>query len=114
MVPVVMEKDEQLTALGTGLQLRMLGEALGVVVATTILNEHLQGLLGSFLSRAQVDAILESPRAIALLEGGALQGRVRRDFGEAYNLQMRAAGGFSAAQVLVALLVWKRGRQVRL
>ncbi|KAL2810109.1 major facilitator superfamily domain-containing protein [Aspergillus granulosus] len=112
MVPLVVGKDDQSIALGTGLQLRMLGGALGVAIATTILNEHLRSALASFISQEQLNAVLETPQAISLL-APEVQVQVRRVFGEAYNLQMKAAGGFSAAQMLAVLLVWKR-RQVRL
>ncbi|KAL2864859.1 uncharacterized protein BJX67DRAFT_389704 [Aspergillus lucknowensis] len=107
MVPLVVEKDDQSIALGTGPQSRMLGGAPGVTVATTILNEHLQSVLGSFISQEQLNAVLETPQAISLL-GPGVQVQVRRVFAAAYNLQMKAAGGFSAAQILAVLLVWKR------
>ncbi|KAL4778560.1 major facilitator superfamily domain-containing protein, partial [Aspergillus varians] len=38
MVPLVVDEEDQAIALGAGLQLRMLGGALGVAIATSILN----------------------------------------------------------------------------
>ncbi|KAL4909665.1 hypothetical protein BDW74DRAFT_173160 [Aspergillus multicolor] len=111
MVPLVVDEGDQSIALGTGLQLRMLGGALGVAVATAILNDHLQSALRHVISGEQLSAVLESPRAIGLLRP-EVQVQVRRIFGEAYNLQMKAAGGFSAGQVLAVLLIWRK-EQVR-
>ncbi len=112
MVPLIVDGEDQSIGLGTGLQLRMLGGALGVAIATSILNAHLKSRLGDVLDGSQLDMVLDSAQSVGLLPG-EVQVQVRRVFGEAYNLQMKAIGGFSAAQVLPVLLMWKR-KQVRL
>ncbi|BCS18428.1 uncharacterized protein APUU_11256S [Aspergillus puulaauensis] len=112
MVPLVVDGEDQSIGLGTGLQLRMLGGALGVAIATSILNAHLKSRLGDVLDGEQLDMVLDSAQSVGLLPG-ELQVQVRRVFGEAYNIQMKAIGGFSAAQVLPVVLMWKR-KQVRL
>ncbi|KAL3473808.1 major facilitator superfamily domain-containing protein [Aspergillus californicus] len=114
MAPLVVAEADQSIAVGTGLQLRMLGSALGLAVATTVLNARLKGALPALLvdEAAGVEEVMESTRGIQALSDGARQG-VRQVFGEAYNLQMKIAGGFSAAQILTALLIWKREGQVR-
>lgn len=111
MVPLTVQEEDQSIALGTGLQLRMLGSALGIAIATTILHSHLKAELGGLLAEAQLDGVLESTRNINDLSSVA-QVQIRRAFGEAYNLQMKAAGGFSIAQLLSVLLMWKK-EQVR-
>ncbi|RDW89982.1 uncharacterized protein DSM5745_01757 [Aspergillus mulundensis] len=111
MVPLVVDEGDQSIALGTGLQLRMLGGALGVAIATAILNDHLQSALRHVISGEQLSAVLESPQAIGSLRP-EVQVQVRRIFGEAYNLQMKAAGGFSAGQILAVLLIWKKEQVV--
>ncbi|KAL4937317.1 hypothetical protein BDV06DRAFT_232667 [Aspergillus oleicola] len=111
MVPLVVDEEDQSIALGTGLQLRMLGGALGVAIATAILNSRLKGDLDSLLSQQELDAVLDSAQTIGSLRP-SVQDTVRRVFGDAYNQQMKAAGGFSVAQLLVVVLVWKR-KQVR-
>ncbi|OJJ38042.1 hypothetical protein ASPWEDRAFT_734149 [Aspergillus wentii DTO 134E9] len=107
MVPIVVDKQDQSISLGTGLQLRMLGSALGVSIATTIMNSHLKSSLRSVLSSKQLDALLDTAEAIAQL-APEMQETVRVAYAEAYNQQMKAAGGFSLAQLLSLVLMWKR------
>ncbi|KAL4798965.1 major facilitator superfamily domain-containing protein [Aspergillus venezuelensis] len=111
MVPLVVDEEDQAIALGTGLQLRMLGGALGVAIATAILNSRLKSDLGSLLSQSELDEVLDSAQAINSLRP-SVQDTVRKVFAGAYNQQMKAAGGFSVAQLLVVGLIWKR-KQVR-
>lgn len=111
MVPLVVEERDQSIALGMSLQLRMLGGALGIAIATTILNSHLKSQLPSVLQPEQVSAVLDSVQMVATFPPD-VQIQVLEFYAEGYNRQMKAAGAFSVAQLLSAGLLWKKD-QVR-
>ncbi|OJI85991.1 hypothetical protein ASPTUDRAFT_922461 [Aspergillus tubingensis CBS 134.48] len=107
MLPLVVAVTDQSIALGTGFQLRMLGGALGIAAGTAILHSHTQSGLSSLLPADEVDALSVSTQLINALTP-ELQSRVREVYAEAYSLQMKLIGGFSAAQFLALVLMWKR------
>jgi hypothetical protein len=98
-------------AVGTVIQFRMLGGALGIAVANTVLNSHVLSRLTPILG-SHVSTLLNEPSSIGLAPP-ALRDQIRTVFGEAYNLQMRAMIGFSAAQIISIMLVWKK-KQIKL
>lgn len=111
MVPLVVEEYDQSIALGTGLQLRMFGGALGIAIVTTIMNSYLKSHLPALLSPEQLSAVLDSAQVVATFPS-ELQVQVRQVYARAYNMQMKATWAFSIAQLLPVLLLWKK-QQVR-
>ncbi|PYH29136.1 MFS general substrate transporter [Aspergillus neoniger CBS 115656] len=107
MLPLVVAVKDQSIALGTGFQLRMLGGALGIAAATAILHSHTRSGLSSLLPADEVDAFSISTQLISTLTP-EMQSRVREVYAQAYSMQMKMVGGFSAAQFLALALVWKR------
>jgi hypothetical protein len=67
-------------AIGSGLQFRMLGGALGIAVMNTVLNSYLNSHLPELLHGAQLAGVLDSASSIALLPSG-LQESVRAVYG---------------------------------
>ncbi|PLB51489.1 MFS general substrate transporter [Aspergillus steynii IBT 23096] len=112
LVPESVDEPDQLIAMGTATQGRQVGGALGVAIATTMLNTHLTDGLASFLAPEQIDAVKDTAQAIDKFPE-AVQIDVRRTFAEAYNLQMKMVGGFALAQVLVIAMIWKK-HQIRI
>ncbi|KAK1142913.1 hypothetical protein N8T08_007154 [Aspergillus melleus] len=107
LVPESVDESDQLIAMGTATQGRQVGGALGVAIATTILNTHLTKSLASFLPAQQVKTIKDTAQAIDSLPESK-QIDVRSTFAEAYNMQMKMVGGFALAQILVVALIWKK------
>ncbi|KAI2827346.1 hypothetical protein CBS76997_10533 [Aspergillus niger] len=107
MLPLVVAVTDQSIALGTGFQLRMLGGALGIAAATAILHSHTRSGLSALLPSDEVDAFSVSTQLIDTLTP-SMQSQVREVYAEAYSMQMKMVGGFSAAQFLALGLVWKR------
>lgn len=99
-------------AVGSGLQFRMLGGAVGIAVVNSVSNNYIQSHLGNILQGQELAAVLESASSIAFLPP-ELQLSVRAVYGEAYNLQLKATIGFCGAGFLAALLIWKK-RPLRL
>jgi len=94
-------------ALGGVTQFRVLGGAVGVSVATNLLNNHVNIALSSIFTRDQVAIILHSTDSIARFDA-QLQSSVRMIFAAGYKLQLGAVLGFTAAQFLGILLMWER------
>lgn len=92
-------------AIGTALQLRMLGGALGIAVANSVLNVYVRSHLSSVSHGPGSDLSAQSILADVAPAARAL---VRQMFGEGYNLQMRVTIAFCGAQFLSILLVWKK------
>ncbi|KUJ15089.1 efflux pump antibiotic resistance protein [Mollisia scopiformis] len=105
--PIAVQKKDQALAIGSGLQFRMLGGALGIAVMNTVLNSYINSHLPLLLDGAQLIGVLDSASRIALLPQ-ELQDEVRAVYGQGYNLQMRVTLAFSAAVLFSIALVWKK------
>lgn len=99
-------------AIGTGLQLRMLGGAVGIAVVNSKFNSYLRAKLPGVLQEPQLSAVLHSASSIEMLPL-EVQSQVRKVYGEAYNWQMRVTIGFAAAGFLIVPLIWQK-RALRL
>ena len=94
--------------MGALTQCRVLGGAIGIGMATNLVNNQLKSSLSSILSEAQLSSLFIQPtEAIRMLQP-ALQDQVRMAFATGYNLQTRALLGFSAAEFLAIALMWER------
>ncbi|KAF9893068.1 hypothetical protein FE257_012479 [Aspergillus nanangensis] len=107
MVPIAVALEDQAVAMGTTLQLRMLGGAIGVAACTTIPHSYLQNHLLGVIPPENIQAVVESSLALKSLPHG-MQVETREIFAAAYNLQMKLAGAFSLAQIIGVVLAWKR------
>lgn len=94
-------------ALGLGLQTRMLGGAIGIAIANSVWVNYVRSHLASKLSTPEIDLVMTSIGSLSAFPTD-LQDYIRRVCGEGYGLQMQATVGFSAAQVLVILALWRR------
>lgn len=107
MFPLVVKLEDQPVSCGTGLQVRMLGAALGIAAATSIQHEYVQDHLASFLSPHSIDMILASSQAIATLPEDK-QLKTREVYAAAYGLQIKFAAAFAIVQLLGVALIWRR------
>jgi len=94
-------------------QIRALGGVVGIAIVTNILKSHLRhALVGATLPPIALNALLESPYAIATLPIG-VQGVVREVFADAYRKQLRAVLALSVVQVLcVSVMIERKLRKV--
>jgi len=92
---------------GALLQFRVLGGAIGLAIGSSILNNYLTNHLQNILTPAQFSSLQQSTAEIATfpLE---VQDRVASTFLRGYNLQMQVLIGFSALQVLLVSMLWKK------
>ena len=99
------------TAVASGalLQSRMFGGALGLAVASNVLNNHLRSSLTGIISAETLDALLQSTASIQLLPP-EMQRQVLAAFSDGYNLQMKIMTGFAGAQLLTVGLLWRKNQ----
>ncbi|KAJ5175069.1 uncharacterized protein N7482_000946 [Penicillium canariense] len=107
--PYIVEDRDLAIATGTVVQLRFLGGAIGLAIASNILNGRLSNHLQGVLSPHQLHLFLENAKSITFLSPH-LQDEVNAVFADGYATQLRAMIGFAAAQLPATLLLIKFGR----
>lgn len=92
-------------------QFRFLGGAIGLAIASNILNGRLAHHLSGVLSSHDLHLFLENIKAIKYLTPH-LQEEIKDIFADSYATQLRVMIGFAAAQLPALLLLLKSGRQL--
>ncbi|KAJ5100127.1 major facilitator superfamily domain-containing protein [Penicillium argentinense] len=106
-VSLVVDLEDQSTAVGIGVQLRMLGGVLGVAASTSILHHYLKSRLSDTIRPGELSALLKTTESIKAFSP-EIQFRVHEVYAMAYSMQMKLAGAFSVAQLLAVVMIWKR------
>lgn len=91
-------------------QLRFLGGAIGLAIASNILNGQLTHHLQHILSPHELHLFLENVKSITNFSP-QLQETVKGFFAASYSTQLRVMIGFAAAQLPVVLLLIKPGQR---
>ncbi|KAL8902863.1 MAG: hypothetical protein Q9207_004328 [Kuettlingeria erythrocarpa] len=107
MTPFTVETRDKSVAMSAMVQVRTLGGLVGLAIVTAAMKSYIKSNLAQHLSSAQIDILLRSTSAFETLPSEVVD-VVKSIFAEGYNLQMRIMIGFSAAQMPVAFLMWKR------
>lgn len=98
-------------ATGTVVQFRFLGGAIGLAIASNILNGHLTHRLQGVMTSHELHLFLENVRSIKSLPP-LLQEEVKDVLAGSFNTQLIVMVGFAAAQLPATLLLLKAGRQL--
>lgn len=98
------------TATGALNQCRFLGGAIGLSIASNILNGRLKNQLSDVLPSGQLSTLLHTASSISQLPKET-QAETLVVFAGSYRLQMQIMIGFAALQIPATLLMLKRGRQ---
>ena len=96
-------------ASGALLQFRILGGALGLAIASNVLNNHLRSSLAGLISAEELSVLLQSTASIRLLPP-EVQAQVLAAFSDGYNLQMKIMTGFAGAQLLTVGTLWRKNQ----
>ncbi|KAJ5773265.1 hypothetical protein N7457_008161 [Penicillium paradoxum] len=109
--PYIVEDRDLAIATGTVVQLRFLGGAIGLAIASNILNGRLAGHLQGHLTSHDLHLLLENVEMLRHLPL-RLQSEVKDVFASSYSTQLMVMIGFAAAQLPATLLLLKRGGQL--
>ena len=96
-------------ASGALLQFRIFGGALGLAIASNVLNNYLTSHLTGLLGAQELSVLLQSTASIGVLPP-EVQSRVLAAFSEGYNLQMKIMTGFAGAQLLTVGMLWRKNQ----
>lgn len=92
-------------------QVRFLGGAIGLAIASNILNGRLAQRLQGVMTSHELHLFLENVRSIKRLSPN-LQEEVKNVLASSFNTQLIVMIGFAAAQLPATLLLLKAGRQI--
>ncbi|KAJ6188408.1 hypothetical protein N7519_003316 [Penicillium mononematosum] len=98
-------------ATGTVVQIRFLGGAIGLAIASNILNGRLAQRLQGVLTSHELHLFLENVKSIKSLSPH-LQDVAKSVLASSFNTQLIVMIGFAAAQLPASLLLLKAGRQL--
>ncbi|TGO28679.1 hypothetical protein BPAE_0024g00240 [Botrytis paeoniae] len=106
ITPFIVEKRLLAVALGGVTQMRILGGAIGVAIATSLLSSNVISALADILPAETVNHLLQNISSVALLSPGD-QIAVRTAFAQGYKKQLAMILGFCAAELLAIGLMWE-------
>lgn len=92
---------------GALIQFRMFGGALGLAIASNVLNNHFRSSLVGVVTADQLSALLQSTATIRHLPPG-VQAQVITVLSDGYDMQMKILAGFAGAQLLAVGTLWRK------
>ena len=104
--PHVVEPRDLAISSGALLQFRVFGGALGLALASAVMNSYLTSHLSHSIGSEYLAAVLQSTETIKSFPIDTQQ-LVLEKFAEGYNLQMKILAGFAGLQVLCVGLLWR-------
>ena len=104
--PHVVEHRDLAISSGALLQFRVVGGALGLALASAVMNSYLTSHLSHSIGAEDMAAVLQSTAAIKEFPP-AVQRLVLEKFAEGYSLQLKILAGFAGLQVLCVGLLWR-------
>ncbi|KAJ5940198.1 hypothetical protein N7516_000366 [Penicillium verrucosum] len=109
--PYIVEDRDLAIATGTVVQIRFLGGAIGLAIASNILNGRLSKRLHGLMTSHELHLFLENVKSIKSLSPH-LQDEAKSVLASSFNTQLLVMIGFAAAQLPATLLLLKAGRQL--
>lgn len=94
---------------GALLQFRIFGGALGLAIASNVLNNHIKSSLAGVVSAEELSQLLKSTASIRFMPA-EVQARILASFSDGYNLQMKIMTGFAGAQLLAVGALWRKNQ----
>ncbi|KAH7303086.1 putative efflux pump antibiotic resistance protein [Stachybotrys elegans] len=104
MVPFAVETRDKAVGMGAANQFRWMGTAFGIAIATSVFN----GYTVSRLESIGIPGLAEMTTNAQNTLPQALRDQMREILSSGYSRQMLVLCGFSAAEIPVGLLIWKR------
>lgn len=92
-------------------QVRMLGGAIGLAIASTLFNGHVWSNLAKFLSPEQITTIREASSSISKMSP-EIRVRVQSIFSEAFRVEFIFTTAVIGLSLFTALMVWRKQQLV--
>lgn len=92
---------------GALIQFRMFGGALGLAVASNVLNNHFRSSLVKVVTADQLSTLMRSTATIRLFSP-EIQAQIIQVLSDGYNMQMKIMAGFAGAQLLTVGTLWRK------
>ena len=89
------------------LQFRVFGGALGIAIATTVMNSILTSRLTHTIGPERLAAVLKSTNVIREFPS-AMQKSVLDAFADGYNLQMKIIAALTGVQLMTVAMLWRK------
>ncbi|KAI1325561.1 MFS general substrate transporter [Xylariaceae sp. FL0255] len=106
MTPFSVQERDKAVALGAISQLRIMGGAIGLSIATAAFNSLVRNELRQTLSTDQLNALLLSPETLQDY-AAEMQETIRVALADGYSLQSKVLAGLAAIQIPASLLLWQ-------
>lgn len=94
---------------GALLQFRIFGGALGLAIASNVLNSHIKSSLEGVVSAEELSELLKSTATIRFMPA-EMQAQILTAFSDGYNLQIKIMTGFAGAQLLTVGALWRKNQ----
>jgi hypothetical protein len=103
-----MKTDKAAVGMGAVSQLRVMGGAIVLAIATSVFNSYTRPRLAGFFESAQSSGNpISSMQSLAQFSSEE-QASIKAILANGYNLQMYVLCAFAAAQIPSALLLWRK------
>lgn len=109
MSRILMLRATTAVASGALLQFRIFGGALGLAIASNVLNSHVKSSLEGVVSAEALSELLKSTATIRLMPA-EMQAQILTAFSDGYNLQMKIMAGLAGAQLLTVGALWRKNQ----
>lgn len=111
-VPFVVENRDKAVGMGAVTQLRLMGGAIVLAIATSVFNTYTKPRLAHFMGGLKaIDGAIYSAQSLSSLPVHD-RAEIRNILAHGYDLQMWVLCAFAAAQIPAALLLWRK-QQIR-
>ncbi|MCJ1380726.1 hypothetical protein MMC17_003834 [Xylographa soralifera] len=109
--PFIAEPRDLAVATGAIIQFRFLGGAIGLAIASSVLNSYIKSHSENILSPGDLAALLQSTDVLVTFAPD-VRASLQDVFAQGYNLQYKIIAGIAAAQFPAAVLMWRKGGQI--
>ncbi|KAJ5758666.1 major facilitator superfamily domain-containing protein [Penicillium odoratum] len=111
-VPYLLSPKDLQEGSGVVVQMRYLGSSLGVSISSNIFNGRLKSGVSQLIPKDAYEKLLHNVESLSSLPPN-IRSRVQDNFSESYRIQFQVLIGFAVAQLAVAFLLIRKGKQIR-
>ncbi|KAJ5719109.1 major facilitator superfamily domain-containing protein [Penicillium malachiteum] len=112
-VPYLIDGEDLAEASGAAVQMRYLGNAIGVAISSNILNGRFKAKMSGIVGPDMAQRLLQDPDRLKDLTP-SIRHSALQNFAQSYKAQFQVLIGFGVAQFVITFMLWRRkGPQLR-